>query len=126
MWPSNETMWTFETLSCRDKIRVTRFLTKGKAPVDRQLAAAAVELAEGYQQQNQTYTVFNRWAPVFTAVILSVLIIPGALAGDLPMAIAFCLVALSSIAYIMLDPVARPNNVARSLEASRQVIGSVP
>lgn len=37
------------------------------------------------------------------------------------MAIALFLVALCSIAYIVFDPAARPKNVARSLEASRQV-----
>jgi hypothetical protein len=41
------------------------------------------------------------------------------------MAMAFLLVALSSIAYVVFDPAARPKNVARSLEASRQ-IAAVP
>ena len=121
MWSLSKKTPIFNALSYGDKVRVTRCLTRGKAPSDPRLAAAAVELAESYRHQSRAQAAFMRWAPVLTAVVLSVLTIPAALAGDLPMAIAFFLVVLCSIAYIALDPVARPKNVARSLEASRQV-----
>jgi hypothetical protein len=114
-------MQIFNTLSYGDKVRVTRCLARGMAPDDPRLAAAAVELAESYRDQSRAQAAFMRWAPVFTAVILSALTIPAAIGGDLPMAIAFFLVALCSIAYIAFDPAARPKNVARSLEASRHV-----
>jgi hypothetical protein len=70
---------------------------------------------------DRAQAAFMRWAPVLTAVILSALTIPAAIGWDLPMAIALFLVALCSIAYVVFDPAARPKNVARSLEASRQV-----
>jgi len=65
-----------------------------------------------------------RWGPVFTAVVLCALTIPAAIGGDLPMAIAVFLIALCGVAYIVLDPAAKPKNVARSLEASRQIIAA--
>jgi hypothetical protein len=111
----------FNALSYGDKVRVARCLARGKAPNDPRLAAAAVELAESYRHQSRAQAAFMRWAPVVTAVILSALTLPAAIAGDLPMAIALFLVALCGIAYIVFDPAARPKNVARSLDASRQV-----
>lgn len=121
MWPSSKRTQTFNALSYRDKVRVTRCLARGKAPDDPRLATAAVELAESYRHQGRAQAAFMRWGPVLTAVILSALTIPAAIGGDLPMAIAFFLVALCSVAYIVLDPAAKPKNVAQSLEASRQV-----
>jgi hypothetical protein len=121
MWLLSKKTQIFNALSYGDKVRVTRCLVQGKAPDDPRLATAAVELAESYRHQSRVHAAFMRWSPVLTAVVLSALTIPAAIAGDLPMAIAFFLVALCSIAYIVFDPAARPKNVARSLEASRQV-----
>jgi hypothetical protein len=121
MWPSGKKTQIFSALPYGDKVRVTRCLARGKAPDDPRLAAAAVELAESYRHQGRAQAAFIRWAPVLIAVILSALTVPAAIGGDLPMAIAFFLVALCSIAYIVFDPAAQPKNVARSLEASRQV-----
>lgn len=121
MWPSSKRTQIFSALSYGDKVRVTRCLARGKAPDDPRLAAAAVELAESYRHQGWVQAAFMRWTPVVTAIILSVLTIPAAIGGDLPMAVAFFLVALCSIAYMVFDPAAKPKNVARSLEASRQV-----
>lgn len=121
MWPSSKKTQMFNALSYGDKVRVTRCLAQGKAPDDPRLAAAAVELAESYRHQGRAQAALMRWGPVLTAVILSALTIPAAIGGDLPMAIVFFLVALCGVAYIVLDPAAKPKNVARSLEASRQV-----
>lgn len=125
MWLLSKKTQVFNALSYRDKVRVSRCLARGRAPDNPRLAAAAVELAESYRHQNRAQAVFMRWAPVLTAVILSALTIPAAIAGDLPMTIAFSLVVLCSIAYIVFDPAAWPKNVARSLEASSQVAAVV-
>lgn len=114
-------MQNFNALPYIDKVRVTRCLVRGKAPSDPRLVAPAVELAESYRHQGRAQAAFMRWGPVFTAVVLSALTIPAAIGGDLPMAIAVFLIALCAFAYIVLDPAAKPKNVARSLEASRQI-----
>lgn len=126
MWPTSDKTQTFNALSYGDKVRVTRCLARGKAPAEPGLAVAAVELAECYRHQSRAYATFMRWTPVLTVLILSALTIPAAIAGDLSMAISFFLVVLAGVAYIVLDPAARPSNVARSLEASRQVAATSP
>jgi hypothetical protein len=53
-------MQRFEELSTTDKWRVQRFLLRGEAPGDRQMAAAADELAEAYQRKGYTRCVQGR------------------------------------------------------------------
>lgn len=121
MWPWDDEMQRFKALSHGDKLRVSRCVTRGEAPNDPRMAVAAVELAESYKRQGQAITVLMRWYPAFMIICWGYLSISR---GDQLGLIFFVLAALGSIAHLLFNPGTRPKNMARSLEASRQVAAS--
>jgi hypothetical protein len=114
-------MPTFRALSYGEKWRVTRLVTKGEAPHDRRLAAAAVELAERYQGRRRGEASLHRGLAIMLVVVGTVLAILAATDGDALLMSAMALIALTNVAQLALNPMTRPKNVARSLEASRRV-----
>jgi len=124
MWPVEEKMQTFRALSYGDKWRVRGFLVGGEAPRDQQMAAAAVELAESYQRHGRSYKTLMRWLPAALVVVFSCVALLRAVEGDTLMAIIYASVVLTNIGHLAFNPATRPNNVARSLEASRRVVAS--
>jgi hypothetical protein len=115
-------MRTFKTLSFRDKLRVARYLVRGEAPVDQKLAVAAIELAESYRRQGRVYATVTRWMPWVMLVVFGGIAIPAAFQGDVGMTIAYMLLILVCVGDLIFNPVLRPKNVARSLEASRRAV----
>jgi hypothetical protein len=83
------------------------------------MAAAAVELAESCQNSGEM--------PLYRGVAILLILVSLALAvwaaadGDALLMSAMALVALSGVAQFAFNPMTRPKNVARSLEASRRV-----
>jgi hypothetical protein len=120
MWPPENRLQAFKALSYRDKWRVGSCLRRGEAPEDPRLAAAVVDLAEGYRRRSR----LDSWFPLVVIVLPASLSIVAAIDGD-PWTLAiFGLSALSGAATLLLDPGRRPKNVARSLEASKQMLPS--
>jgi hypothetical protein len=124
MWAVDEEMQTFNELPYRDKWRVSRCLVRGEAPRDPRKAAAAVELAESYQRQRRRDGAFLFWLPVALIVGAGCLAVLDAVEGDLLRVITFALVVLSGIEQLMFNPITRPKNMARALEASRRIVAS--
>lgn len=118
----NEERRTLNSLSSLDRLRVCRFLTRGKAPDDPRMAAAAIELAESFQGQSRIFASIIRWTPVFIVVSLGYAAVPAALDGDKEMAILYGAILLCGVFNLLLNPATRPRNVGRSLEASRRVV----
>lgn len=114
-------MQAFQALSYGDKWRVTRFLANGEAPQDPRMAAAAVVLAESYQHRGPAVTTLARWLPIAVVIGGGAAAILSAASGDAAAAILLALVVLVNIAHLTFSPMTRPQNVTRSLEASRQV-----
>lgn len=56
------------------------------------------------------------------ALPLIVFTLPGALDGQVEMVIFFLLVVLGVVGSKMLNPWTRPKNVAKSMEASKQIV----
>ena len=118
---ASDDMRTFRALSYGEKWRVTRLVAKGEAPHDPRMASAAVELAESYQRR-------GRVAPTLLHLLAIAVILGGVAAailsavnGDALLTITMALVVLTNVAHLAFNPVIRPQNVARSLEASRRV-----
>lgn len=118
------TMPTYQSLSIVQKLRISRLITIGKAPPDPRSAAAAVELAEYYQQLNRITAAFVRWLPLCIVLGLGYVAVPRAIDGEYVMGALFALVVCCSVGQFMLNPATRPKNLARSLEASRRVAGT--
>lgn len=114
----------FRELSSFDQFRVCRFLTRGEAPDDPELAAITLDAAGSYQTKSRVLAALLRWWPMVLALFLIVFALPGALDGQVEMFIFLLFIALGVVGNIMLNPWTRPKNVARSLEASRRVVGS--
>jgi hypothetical protein len=114
----------FRGLSISDQFRVCRFLTRGEAPHDPKLAAIALDSAEWYRAQRPALAEIYRWYPLALALCMIGLTLPGALKGQVGMAIFFSLSVLGVIGNLMLNPWTRPKNVGRCLEASRRVVAS--
>lgn len=121
MWTVDDEMQTFKALPYRDKLRVSRHLARGQAPGDPRMAAAAVELAESYQRQERLLVMFLRWSPLILLVIGGVGAVFDAIDGDQFGLILYALIALGGIWDLMFNPLTRPKNMARSLEASRRI-----
>jgi hypothetical protein len=121
---SSDEMQMFRALSYREKWRVTRLVAKGKAPQDPEMAAAAVELAESYQRREGGTSTLFRWMAILFVLTAGVLGVLAAVDGDALLIIAMALIVLTNIAHLAFNPAARPQNVARSLEASRQVMAA--
>lgn len=116
---------TFQALSTLGQLRVCRFLTRGESPDDPEFAVVTREVGEHYQAQDPRIAVFRRWWPAVPALCVTVLTLPGAVDGELWKAIMFVLIVLGVVGNLMLNPWTRPNNVAKSVEASRRVVAQM-
>jgi|GEM_PF-2969727 len=121
MWRTEENMETFRALSFGEKWSIRGYVARGSAPSNPRLARAAIELAESYQRQ-RLYAGM-RWLPgVMIAIGLAGLLL-NALDGDQIGTILNVLIIVVAVAQYILNPATKPKNVARSVEASRQIIG---
>ena len=114
-------MRTFQALSYGEKWRVTRLVAKGEAPRDPRMAAAAVELAERYQHKGRSEPMLHRFLAITLILVGVALAILAAAGGDALLMSAMALVALTNVGQLAFNPMLRPKNVTRSLEASRRV-----
>lgn len=121
MWHLDDEMPVFKALPYRDKLRVSRCLAQGHAPGSRQMATAAVELAESYGRQSRAKVALLRWSPLILIVIGGVGATFNAIDGDRLGLFVYVLMILVSIWNLMFEPATRPENMARSLEASRRI-----
>lgn len=113
-------MQPFKALSFSDRWRVRRFVFRGEAPDDPRMAAAAIELAERYQRRDHTRLL--GWGMASLLVCFSGLLIWAAIGGntrEIVISGAWILIAAVHLAF---NPETRPKSVARSLEASRQIV----
>jgi hypothetical protein len=85
------------------------------------MAAAAVELAERYQRKGLSESTLYRFLVIALILIGVAFAILAAADGDALLMIATALVALTNAAHLAFNPMLRPKDVARSLEASRRV-----
>lgn len=118
---ASDDMQTFHALSYREKRRVTRLVAKGEAPHDPRMAAAAVELAERYQRKGRDKSMLHRFLAIALILVGVGLAIAAAADGDVLLMSAMALIALTNVGQLLFNPMLRPKNVARSLEASRWV-----
>ena len=109
-------------LSTVDQFRVYRCLTRGEAPDDPGLAAVTINVAGDFPTRSRTVAALFRWWPMVLALCLIVAVLPGALDGQVEMAIFLLLIVLGVIGNLMLNPWTRPKNVAKSVEASKRVL----
>lgn len=112
----------FRELSSFDQFRVFRFLTRGDAPDDPELAAITLDAAGRYQTQSHVLAALFRWWPMVLALLLIVPTLPGALDGQVMMVIFFLFIVLGVVGNIMLNPWTRPKSVAKSMEASKRIV----
>lgn len=112
----------FRELSSFDQFRVCRFLTRGEAPDDPDLAAITLEVAGRYQTKSRGLAELFRWWPMLLALPLIFYTLPGALDGQVGMVIFFLLIVLGGVGNLMLNPWTRPKNVAKSVEASKRIV----
>ncbi|HEU5254156.1 MAG TPA: hypothetical protein VFU16_12625 [Solirubrobacterales bacterium] len=116
----------FEALSYMDKWRVSRCLVRGEAPEDPAKAVAAVALAEKYQSQSHSYRGAILWLPLVLIVLASISTIFALIDGnELRLLMNALIILLGGLQYVM-NPIVRPKNMARSLEASRRVAATTP
>ena len=115
----------FRELSSLDQFRVNRLLTRGEAPDDPELAAITLEAGGRYQTKSRALAALLGWFPVVLSCFLIVFTLPGALDGEVGMAILFLCVVLGVVGVIMSNPWTRPKNVAKSMEASRRIVAQV-
>lgn len=113
-------MEAFKALSFGDRWRVSRCVYRGEAPRDPRLAAAAIELAESFRHQRSGGRL--RWFAILVGIVVAVVAVLGAMAGDPLTAVVFGLAALVNIGQMAINPRFRPKSVARSLEASRAAV----
>jgi hypothetical protein len=118
---SHDEMQTFRALSYREKWRVTRLVAKGEAPQDPEMAVAVVELAERYQRRGRGEPMLHRFLAGALVLVGIALAILAAAHGDALLMSAMALIALTNIGQLAFNPMLRPKNVARSLEASKQI-----
>jgi len=85
------------------------------------MAAAAVELAERYQRKGRNEATLHRFLAIALIVVGVTLAILAATDGDALVMSAMALIALTNVGQLACNPMLRPKNVARSLEASRRV-----
>jgi len=115
-------MEAFKALSFGDRWRARRHVYRGEAPADPRMAAAAIALAERYQRNNEMQAL--RWGAPFLAIGGLCLAIWGAIEGDVLAVVIWGFTGLGWAGHLMLNPATRPKMVARSLQASRQVVAS--
>jgi hypothetical protein len=114
-------MRTYQALSYGEKWRVTRLVAKGEAPHDPRMAAAAVELAERYQRKGRNEAALYRFLAIALILVGVTLAVLAAADGNALTMSAMALIALTNVGQLVFNPMLRPRNVARSLEASRRV-----
>jgi len=85
------------------------------------MAAAAVELAERYQRKGRGEPTLHRFLAITLIVAGVALAILAAADGDALLMSGMALIALTNVAQMVFNPMLRPKNVTRSLEASRRV-----
>lgn len=110
----------YSALSVGDRMYVNRCLRRGEAPRESRFAAAAVELAEGYQHRGRTL----RWYGIGVGVICGAATVWFGAAGEALIATVTAFGALINFATIAVSPMFWPKRVARSLEASREIVAS--
>ena len=90
------------------------------------MAAAAVVMAEDYQHgYRQAFWVGLRWFVLIVTVAASAnVVLTFAEGAETAQYISSVLVALTFLVQLLINPKLWPKNVARSLEASRAVVGS--
>jgi hypothetical protein len=118
---ASDDMRMYQALSYGEKWRVTRLLAKGEAPRDPRMAAAAVELAERYQRKGRGEATLHRFLAIALILVGVALAILAAADGDALVMSAMALIALTNVAQLAFNPLLRPKNVTRALEASRRV-----
>lgn len=110
-------------LSLGEGWRVARLVAKGEAPHEPEMAATAVELAERLQRKGRAESMLFRWLAFALIAIAVVLGIFAGIRGDVAVMISMGLVALTNVGHLAFNPATRPDNVARSLEASGRIVG---
>lgn len=121
----SERIAAIKALPVGDRLRVIWLLRWGKAPKDRQWAAAAAAMAEGFQRAHgRAYWVRLRWFALFVMVVTGSFAVWFATGGATLQAISNAALALVTLISLIISPMFWPKNVARSLEASRAVVGS--
>lgn len=108
-------------LSYGDRFRLSRHLARGEAPFDPRMAAAAVEIAENYQSKSRSHVALIGWAPLLLIIFNAFLFTAAASDGDQLGLALYGLIILVSGVNLMLNPLTRPKNMARSVEAARRV-----
>jgi hypothetical protein len=124
MWTIDDQMQAFKALSWGDKLRVSRHLARGQAPADPLLATAAVELAESYPRQGRFLAAAMRWFPLISLPLFGLAAIFAAVEGDHFGLVLYGLWVVGNLAQLVLNPVTRPKNMARALEAAKRVAAS--
>ena len=117
---TSDDMRTFQALSYGEKWRVNRLVSKGESPQDPRMATAAVELAKKCQRRKREVPLHRGLAIVLILVGLAFAVLATA-QGDALMVGAMTLLVLSNVAQFIFNPMTRPKNVARSLEASKRI-----
>lgn len=112
-------MPTFRALTYREKWQVRKSVAQGKAPQDPRMAGAAVELAESCRRKRGE-SPLHRFMAVALVLMSVTLGIVSVIQGDPLLASAMALVALNNAAQLAINPMCRPKNVDRTLEASRR------
>jgi hypothetical protein len=85
------------------------------------MATAAVELAERYQRKERGESTLYRFLAIALILVGVALAILAAAEGHALVMSAMALITLTNVAQLAFNPMLRPKNVARSLEASRRV-----
>lgn len=122
MWLLNQEGPAFRALSYGDRLRLSRCLARGEAPLNPRMAAAAVEVGESYERGGSANSALIRWMPVFLIVCNGFLLITAVIDGDQVKLVLSALIVLVSTVDLALNPMARPKNLARSVEAARWVV----
>lgn len=107
-----------------DQFRICWYLARGEAPDDPELAAFTLDVGRDYQTKSRVLAVVLGWMPVFFCLSLLGSTLPGALSGQVEMMFLVLLIVLGGAANFVLNPWTRPKNVAKSIEASRQVVAA--
>jgi hypothetical protein len=88
------------------------------------MAAAAVEWAESHQRRGQSRAALPRWLALAVVIVCGATAILFAADGDPLVATLNALIALVYLGHLTLNPMVRPQSVARSLKASKEVVAS--
>lgn len=121
MWKVDDQMPLYEALAYRDKLRVGRCVTRGEAPGDPRLAAAAIDLAESYQRKSRFELAAIRWSPMILILIAACGITLNLADGIQFQLILYTFWALMGVGGVIFIPGTRPKSMTRSLEASKRI-----